>query len=320
MTRAKRDRRSVGREAARARARTREIIRSHFGSVPARLVSRAGGLSNFVFEFRVGAEEYVIRLNPDPTKLQTLLKQKWAMDAARKAAVPTPRVLEVGHEAGGASYMVMQKVEGRTGSQLPAPERLALLAELGRLARRLHTVRTRGFGPVFDWSENALSRRATWAEFLECDLEAERRLRLLAKHRLLPAPALARLRRRTAEMRRWRMRPVLHHGDLRLKNVLVHAKGGIAALVDWDDAISAPAPFYDLAIALHDLWADEREAFLEGYGLSPAAFARIVPYLRVLNALQYAPVVEDLVARGERRRLEWCRLRLQGDLDVHGWR
>ena len=38
-----------------------------------------------------------------------------------------------------------------------------------------------------------------------------------------------------------RMRPVLQHGDLRLKNVLVEPDGTkIVSLIDWDSCASAP--------------------------------------------------------------------------------
>jgi hygromycin-B 4-O-kinase len=318
MKRGPRGRRSVAGENARARALTRAIVRAHFGRVPSGLRGRAGGMNNFVFEFRVRSEEYVIRLNHDPTKLQIFQKQRWAMDAARKVGVPTPRVLEVGHDPSAAAYMILEKVEGQCGLDVPAPHRLSLLSELGRLAKRLHTVRTHGFGPVFDWSDNALSRRASWGEFLDSDLEVEQRLGALGKHLLVPAAALAKLRQRVAEMRRWRKPPVLHHGDLRLKNVIVDAKGGIASLIDWDESISAPPPYHDLSIALHDLWADEQEALLDGYGMRPTSFTRAVRYLRALNALHYAAVAEDLTARRQRARLEWMRLRLRGELGIFG--
>lgn len=60
-----------------------------------------------------------------------------------------------------------------------------------------------------------------------------------------------------------------NHGDLRMKNVLVDQDGGICAILDWEKCMSIVAPHWELALALHDLSIDEKQAFLAGYGLSP---------------------------------------------------
>jgi hygromycin-B 4-O-kinase len=125
------------------------------------------------------------------------------------------------------------------------------------------------------------------------------------------------LRAALLEMRGWRKRAVLHHGDLRLKNVLVDAHSGrVSALLDWEHCLSAPAPYWDLSLALHDLGPDESEALLEGYGLKPAQFERIARPLRALNLLNYAPAIDAAVHGRDRVRLGWIRARLRGAFDL----
>lgn len=111
--------------------------------------------------------------------------------------------------------------------------------------------------------------------------------------------------------------PVLHHGDLRLKNAIVAPEDGVLqALIDWEDCLSAPAPYWDLSIALHDLGPDEREAFLDGYGMSPAGFERAASCVRALNLLNYAAALERALQAGERERVAWMRTRLRGAFDM----
>lgn len=238
------------------------------------------------------------------------------MDAARAAGVPTPLVLEVGNFPDGRPYMVSENVHGVDARDTPG--RLAVVEALGQATAKLHTIRTRGFGTVFDWSSNQLSRHDSWAAWLDDGFDVERRLKTLAQQRMLDAAQLRELRRIAATMRRWRKAPVLHHGDLRLKNVLVDPQNErIAAVIDWETCSSSPAPFWDLSLALHDLGVDAKEAFLAGYGMKPKAFEAMLPFIRFFNVLNYEGSVRRAAAKKDRARLDGLRLRLKGGLDLH---
>ena len=60
---------------------------------------------------------------------------------------------------------------------------------------------------------------------------------------------------------------------------------------------------------------DAKQAFLEGYGLSPRQVIAMAPVLRALNVINYAPAVAR--AAGNREKLEQFRLRLAGALDLY---
>ena len=150
------------------------------------------------------------------------------MDAARSAGVPTPRVLEVGNAADGRPYMISERVQGIDGRTGAASAWMSSSRSAAR-PRSLHTIRTRGFGPVFDWSSNTLSRHESWRHWLVEGFDVERRIGMLLRHRMIDARQASRLRRRAAEMARWRKPPVLHHGDLRLKNAIVDRRLGSPA-------------------------------------------------------------------------------------------
>lgn len=298
----------------RARGLVDEIARQYFGEKPRTVVQRGGGLTNLVFEFHAGDGEYIVRMHAEPQRINRFLKEQWAMAQARRAGVPVPEVLEVDNQAVEVPYMVSRKLRG--GDATHHPDRLRLLAELGRLAARLRTVRTHGFGEVFDWSSNQLSHCATWAEYLDKGMDAEGRLAQLARARMLGPGQLDGLRHTLSEMRGWRRPPSLQHGDLRLKNLVVDDAGLVQALIDWDDSLSAPAPYWDLSIALHDLNDDEKEAFLQGYGMTPRAYAQAVRFVRLLNVLNYGFAVGQLLERKDRTRIAWYRTRMQGQFDL----
>ena len=294
----------------------RDIGRRHFGERPRKIERLGGGRTNTVLGFRVSQGLYVFRMHESAGKVHDYLKERWAMDAARAIGVPTPRVLEVASLDDGRPYMIQERVEGVEARELS--DRMAPLREMGGFAARLHTIRTRGFGYVFDWSENLLSQQMSWAGYLASGFDAESRVALLQRHRMVNARQVRALRSSIRTALVWRKTPVLHHGDLRLKNLIVDPDTGrIRAIVDWENCLSSPPPYWDLSIALHELGIDEKEAFLEGYGMKPAQFSKIVPFVRMLNMLNYAHAVRSAVEHKQRERLDWIRLRLAGGFEIY---
>ena len=292
------------------------IVQRHFGVNPRRVASVGGGLTNRVYRFRIADGPHIVRTHADATKITDYQKEQWAMAAARKAGLPTPTVLEVGNFPDGRPYMIAEEVDGSDARNVPG--RLGVLEQLGRLAAKLHGVETRGFGTVFDWSSNRLSRHESWSGWLEHGFGVEARLATLEKQRMLDRAQLAELRRRHRHVARWRKPAVLHHGDLRLKNVLVDPETEkIVSLIDWDSCASMPAPHWDLSLALHDLGIDGKDAFLAGYGIKPRALAEAMPFLAFFNVLNYAQAVERAVAKKDKAGLESLRLRLRTGLDLY---
>ena len=189
---------------------------------------------------------------------------------------------------------------------------------MGRYAARLHRVRTQGYGREFDRSRRRLARQSSWGDYLHGELAVEPAIDTLRRHRMLSADQLAALREAVSEMSRWTRRPALQHGDLRLKNLIVEPRSGrIVAVLDWENCLSGPPPYWDLSIALHDLGPDHKEALLEGYGLSAGAYARALPFLRAFYVLNYAPTIAELARRRNRHGLAWSRVRLAGGFDLN---
>ena len=301
------------REINRSRALVRDIIEHHLGTAKARTRFLASGKTNFVFEVRHSKGRFIVRINSDPTKLQSFIKEQWATAQAKKLGVPTPEIVEVSNEQGQWPYMISRCVQGTEATY--HPKRLEIVRELGRYAALVNSVRTNGFGGTFNWSKNKLSHNATWKEFLKSELNLTHRLKTLETHGLISEKQKREARRVLERGVKDGQKPVLNHGDLRLKNVLVDNQGKITALVDWEHCMSN-IPAWDFSIALHDLSIDEKQQFLLGYGLSDVGLRRLAPAMKALNIVNYAPVVENLSTRERAKTIKQYRMRLKGYLDL----
>ena len=297
----------------RARTDVAAIVEHHFGTPARRIVRRGGGLTNRVFAVDHPQGEFVVRLAPSPERIGDFIQEQWAIQRARDAGLPVPEVLEVGQGIGASPYMVARRVRGEPATRHPA--RGPVLHELGRLVARVNAIPTDGWGTTFDWSHNRLSRNASWDAFVRRELCVDARLDTL--HRLAGLED-ARARRLRAALRGLAgTPPTLAHGDARLKNVIVDPRGAIVALIDWDECRSAPAPWWDLAIALHDLSIDDKRAFVEGYGLDADALAGLSAGLRALNLVHYAPWLERAEAAGDAAELAHLRARVRGAFELY---
>jgi aminoglycoside phosphotransferase (APT) family kinase protein len=292
----------------------RRIVEHHFGSPPLRLERQTGGQTNDVFTVRHRQGEFVVRIGRDQKKLDEFLKEAWATARAREAGVPAPEVLEVGGDAVPRPYMIAGKLDGRA---VRCDERTDVLRELGAYAARINSIRTHGFGGQFDWLPDRAPHDPTWDEFLQEEWELEKRLRVLKRHGRFPQQRIEKLRQVIEQAAGKRRRPFLNHGDLRLKNVLVNERGHIVAVLDWENCSSNLAPEWELSLALHDLSIDEKQAFLEGYGLRERKVSGMAVVMAALNLVNYAPKMEKLAKRKDRAALEHYRARLSGALDLY---
>jgi aminoglycoside phosphotransferase (APT) family kinase protein len=298
-----------------AKKLARRIIEHHFGTKPKRLEHQSSGLSNFVFMVHHSEGEFIVRINPDPTKLNAYIKEQWAVSKAREVGVPTSEILEVGNEVIPHPYMVSRKAEGQEATT--HPERHSIVREMGRYAALINSVPTDGFGSVFDWSSNQLSRNTTWSNYLHGELRLDARLALLKKYRLLPPKKLEQVRSLLEKAGKRSLKPSLSHGDIRLKNVLVDDSGKITAFLDWEHCVSTLAPQWELSLSLHDLTIDEKQEFLTGYGLPSKKLLEVLPVVKALNIINYAPFVEQVADLTDKAQLEHYKLRLSGALDLY---
>ena len=293
----------------------RTVVQHHFGSKPRRIKPLSGGLSNLVFEAAHKEGDFVVRISPDKSRINTFVKEQWAETAARKKGVPTAEILETGFSLISFPYMISRKTAGVEATY--HSERKKIISELGHHAAQINKIRTKGFGETFDWSNNQLSRNETLKEYLENEFCYEAKTRTLAQSGLLPRSTIKGLRKIRQQLEKIKSKPTLNHGDLRLKNVIADEKARIVAILDWEKAISTLSPHWEISLALHDLGVDEQEQFTEGYGLKPRKLAEIAPYIKAFNILNYADEINRVTREKDKLGLERLRMRFNRTFDLY---
>jgi len=292
------------------------ILEHHFRKRPRTVKRIRGGVANHVFEARIGRDNLVLRISEKPHKLQVFMKEQWAVTEARKHKVPTPEILEVCNDILGLPYMVSRQIRGRSAGSIGL-KKIEVLRELGKYTAIVNSIKTHDYGHIFDWSPNKLSPHPPWPDFLDNELDVEGRLESFARLRVFEPARLKKLRSQVHLMRQWKDRPSLTHGDIRLKNVMLDEKRKIIALLDWEDCMSTIPPYWELSIALHDLNIDEKQVFLEGYGMSFEAYREAAPDIKAINVLNYSRAVRHAVERKDELRMAHLRARLNGAFDLY---
>ena len=302
-------------QADKFRELARITLKHHFGNNVGRVISKSGGLSNFVFEAKNSGGEFIVRISPDKARLNAFIKEHWCERAARQAGIPTAEILETGAAVIPFPYAISRSVEGVEATN--HPERNRIIGDLGRYAKQINAIRTKGFGETFDWSNNELSRNKTLREYLEGEYRYEARIETLERSGLASPETMKSVKRIAREMLKIKMQPVLNHGDLRLKNVIADEAGKIVAIIDWEKATSNIAPHWEFSVALHDLGVDDQEKFVTGYGMTPKRLAEIAPFVKAFNLLNYTDKINEALAAKDKAALEQFRMRLSGAFDLY---
>lgn len=290
------------------------VVACHVGATPTRVAPLSGGLTNHVFAVDTARGAFIVRLGDRPETLAAFERERRAVERAGAAGVPTQQIVALGRE-GAWAYTLAHRLRGAPA--MDHPERLRVVEALGHWAAVVHTIGTAGYGRDFRWFGEAAPTGSSWTGFLHDELGAERRLWRLRAHGLISEGQQDALEATLADVAGWRDAPVLNHGDLRLKNVVVDPDGAIVGVIDWDTCVSSIGPHWDLSLALHDLSIDAKAAFLAGYGLPEDAVRQAAPVWRLFNVLNYVPELERLLATEDVTAVDRMRTRLSGALDLY---
>ncbi len=305
------------REVNKYKEYARRVIEHHFGTRPRRIEHQSAGLTNFVYFAQHTEGKFIVRISPRPESINSFIKEQWSQLAAQKAGVPTAEILEVGVSVIPQPYMITRNIEGHPAAI--HPERLSIVRQMGEIAERINSVKTHGFGATFEWSNNLLSLNNSWKGYLENEYRYQEKLECLEKRRLLNKKTSREIERIFRQAVRLKPKPSLSHGDIRLKNVIVDGNGKIAAILDWENATSNLSPAWELSLALHDLGIDEKQSFIEGYGITRKKLLDATPLIKAFNILNYAGEVDRTVAAKDRKGLDRVRLRFEGTFDLYSF-
>lgn len=246
------------------------------------------GSVNTVFVVDTVNQKVVVRMSGRGEAFNEYTKEAWCIERAAARGVSVPSVIGVGRSEGSA-HIVQSHIEGEEGRISPLPK-LYIWRELGKYAKLIHSIPVRGFG--LELSEITRGDvRKSWLQYLEYNIENLSEDDLLIKLKVLTWPQSKVIKRIFAELRRREFTFGLNHGDISLKNTVVERSGRVS-LLDWGSAEAAVVPHHDLIQMLKmrmlegDPDNDEILAFLEGYGISPVEYQRIMPVLEKLLVLR----------------------------------
>jgi aminoglycoside phosphotransferase (APT) family kinase protein len=246
------------------------------------------GSVNKVFIAEGAGHKVVVRMSDRDGALDEYEKEVWCIERAAARGVPVPSVMTLGLCEGHA-YLIESFIDGDEGrdSRAPGP---GVWRELGRYAGLIHSIGVQGFGlKLSDITRG--DARNSWLRYLEYNIES-----LNADDPLLRLKVLTRLQAQVirgafADMRGREFTFGLNHGDLSLKNTIVDASGRVT-LLDWGSAEASLVPHHDLIqlLKMNMLEGDPDDealrAFLDGYGISTAAYERLAWELETLLVLR----------------------------------
>lgn len=226
----------------------------------------AGGFWSSAYRYRVGTEEFVLRLSD--------LAEGFSIDAAatrfKSPDLPIPAVVETGR-ALDTNFAISHRHVGRFIEELPTDEGPAAGVALARLLSVLRAVPSRPDAPVL-WYDESRSKEMTWRDWLLGGLRDGSNDTVSGwRSRMASDPALDRLFRR-CERRINELLPHcperrdLVHGDLLHQNVLVAEDDAsrVTAVFSWKCSVRGDFLFdvawctfwspWHPAIAVADLW------------------------------------------------------------------
>lgn len=233
------------------------------------------------------AGSFVVRCRRGNDAAWKYEKEAWCMEQADAVGVPAARPVAWG-KAGDWDYLVQSKIDGVNGMAWQG-DAGSLWQTLGRYARAINSINTRGYGPrLANPDQSQFS--ATWMVHVEDNLRPLYSETFLTALGLLTHSGLARVWKRLDELFTWDFQPTLTHGQLHLRNTVVTPEGRLY-IVDWETARAHLNPHLEVTSTL--LWAEEGQAaeFLEGYGFGKRDQDR---YRRDLDTLMLLCVLSTM--------------------------
>ncbi|RIL00915.1 MAG: hypothetical protein DCC75_13755 [Proteobacteria bacterium] len=188
------------------------------------------GWSNHTFLVEQGSKDKLIirlreRRKDNSCALAGYYKEIWAV-RQMQGLIPVPGIIEsgagsFGHETEYA-YMIQEYLPYPSAAGLfGSHKRIAILEQLGRIARVINSTSTAGFGRTFIPQQQQFLNQS-WENFMDCELVSCNFRRLRDKSILGPQ-VLEHLQARLLEARSWKVRPSLYHLDFlaNWNNVLI---------------------------------------------------------------------------------------------------
>ena len=246
------------------------------------------GSVNKVFIVETANAKVVVRINDNNAALDEYTKEAWCIDKAAAKGVPVADVLVVGTFDEHA-FMIQTYIAGDEARDSRF-SRNSIWRQLGKYAKLIHSIQVAGFGLKMSDLTAGDSRQA-WLEYLNYNIGSLNERDELLELNVLTESQSKIVRTIFENLKEKTFDFGLNHADISLKNVIVGESGKVN-LIDWGSAEASIVPHHDLIEMLKmnmlENAPDHKEirAFLDGYGISPIEFERMMPELEGLLLLR----------------------------------
>lgn len=242
------------------------------------------GTVNTVYSVETSGGKFVVRLNNvDPAS--RFEKEKWCMEKAEEVGIRVPRLLSVG-EKDGYAYTVMEFIEGVPGDEADFIQRPLIWRELGRYARKIHSIAVAGLGLEFaDMTEGDSEKH--WHDYLDYNIESLTPEDKLIELGVLDLESSKKVKELFEEFKTKKFTFGLNHGDLSLKNTIL-GKDGNVYLLDWGCGEADIVPHFDIGEIKRssELTEEDWDSFLVGYSMTKEEYSSIEEDIKARILLQ----------------------------------
>lgn len=141
----------------------REIFYKKFGAEKVDIFDKTKGLEHTVFVVKTDSKEFVIRFPLDARENKCRI-QKWAYEKWAALGIRVPKVILCGRD-----YLIEEKIEGvdMEEANLSLAKQREIMYNLGKLVRKMHTIKNSGFGPL---RSNGSGKYRTWKKIHRCGI------------------------------------------------------------------------------------------------------------------------------------------------------
>ena len=272
-------------------AAVQELIQRHLGTEPLSAVKIAQASGRRVFLVRLAKRRVVLKVLD--SRVSRAVSCSFAVERLAEVGVPTPATLAFGTDGGAFQnpFLIQEYAPGIPADRWilelkPTREEVAtVLANLGSLLRKIHSVATAGGWGSLDDQGRGFFR--SWPKYLyhhKSDSEAKVfEMAFLRRSGLLSEEEIDQIRElfQSRELDFKRLEPRLLHNDVTLKNVLVDPRSlEITAILDLHNALAGDPPFELARFYYFNRGRGYYRPLLEGYGdLEPDSLRRVRLYL-----------------------------------------
>jgi aminoglycoside phosphotransferase (APT) family kinase protein len=224
--------------------------------IPVKILEKSKGCDHKIYLIYSNEGNFVLRI---PIKEKNkLISQSWAFRQWGKLKIPVPKIISVKKD-----YLIEELIEGEDMEDENLSKKIQekILSDLGRYTKRMHSVKTKGFG-YFD--KEGIGKNKTWKEFIYKDfletLEDNFKLGVIDKDIFEKVNNYLQENKKILNIKS----PRLLHADLADCNIIIKNKN-ISGIIDASDSISGD-PYYDLGVVRKNFGEDLFNEFLKGYG------------------------------------------------------